>query len=57
MLRDMLNKDDPLARKVLAYQDSKEFKKELDLLAERVRLGLSQEEFKKYKKSSNGEGK
>lgn len=57
MLRDMLNKEDPVARKVLAYQDSKEFKKELDLLAERVSLGLSQEEFKKYKKSSNSEGK
>lgn len=42
MLRDMLNKNDPLARKVLAYQDSQEFNKELDLLAERVRLGLSQ---------------
>lgn len=56
MLRDMLNKNDQVARKVLAYQDSKEFKKELDLLAERVRLGLNQEEFKKYKKSSNGEG-
>lgn len=52
MLRDMVNKNDPVAKKVLAYQDSKEFKKELDLLAERVRLGVSQEDFKKYKKSN-----
>ena len=51
MLRDMLNKDDPVAKKVLAYQDSKEFKKELDALSERVRLGLSPEEYNKYKKS------
>lgn len=56
MLRDMLNKDDPVAKKVLAYQDSKEFKKELDALSERVRLGLSPEEYNKYKKSNeNGE--
>ena len=40
MLRDMLNKDDPVAKKVLAYQDSKEFKKELDALSERVRLWI-----------------
>lgn len=56
MLRDMLNKDDPVAKKVLAYQDSKEFKKELDALSERVRLGLSTEEYNKYQKSNeNGE--
>lgn len=56
MLRDMLNKDDPVAKKVLAYQDSKEFKKELDALSERVRLGLSPEEYNKYQKSNeNGE--
>ena len=56
MLRDMLNKDDPVAKKVLDYQDSKEFKEELDALSERVRLGLSPEEYDKYKKSNeNGE--
>jgi len=49
MFRDMLNKDDPVAKKVLAYTDSKEFKQELDKLSERVRLGLTPEEYKKYK--------
>ena len=42
MLRDMVNKNGPLARKVLAYNESDEFKKELTNLAERVKLGLSQ---------------
>lgn len=41
-----------MAKKVLAYQDSKEFKKELDALSERVGLGLSSEEYNKYKKSN-----
>jgi len=49
MFRDMLNKDDPVAKKVLAYTDSKEFKQELDKLSERARLGLTPEEYKKYK--------
>lgn len=54
--RDVLNKDDPVAKKVLAYQESKKFKKELDALSEKVRLGLSPEEYNKYKKSNeNGE--
>lgn len=48
-LKDMVNKNDPLARKVLAYNESDEFKKELTNLAERVKLGLSQEEYRAYK--------
>lgn len=51
-LRDMLNKDDPVAKRVMAYTDSKEFKRELDKLSERVRLGLTPEEYKKYKEGS-----
>lgn len=49
-LKDMVNKNDPLARKVLAYNESDEFKKELTNLDERVKLRLSQEEYKAYKK-------
>lgn len=48
-LKDVVNKNDPLARKVLAYNESDEFKKELTNLAERVKLGLSQEEYRAYK--------
>lgn len=48
-LKDMVNKNDPLAREVLAYNESDEFKKELTNLAERVKLGLSQEEYRAYK--------
>ena len=48
----MLNKDDPVAKKVLAYTNSKEFKQELDSLSERVRLGLTPEEYKKHKEGS-----
>ena len=48
-LKDMVNKNDPLARKVLAYNESDKFKKELTNLAERVKLGLSQEEYRAYK--------
>ncbi|AYH92022.1 hypothetical protein HOU39_gp128 [Lactobacillus phage Iacchus] len=51
-LKDMVNKNDPLARKVLAYNESDEFKKELTNLAERVKLGLSQEEYRAYKKDN-----
>ena len=45
----MVNKNDPLARKVLAYNESDKFKKKLTNLAERVKLGLSQEEYRAYK--------
>ena len=48
-LKDMVNKNDPLARKVLAYNESDKFKKKLTNLAERVKLGLSQEEYRAYK--------
>lgn len=51
-LKDMINKNDPLARKILAYNESDEFKKELTNLVERVKLGLSQEEYRAYKKDS-----
>jgi len=51
-LRDMVNKNDPLSRMVLAYNESDEFKKELTTLAERVKLGLSQEEYRAYKKDN-----
>ena len=53
MFRDMVNKNDPVAKKVLAYQDSKEFKKELDLLAERVRPGLSLSRFLDYEQGNS----
>ena len=55
-LKDMVNKNDPLARKVLAYNESDEFKKELTNLAERVRLGLSQEEYRAYRKDNKPKG-
>ena len=51
-LKDMVNKNSPLARKVLAYNESDEFKKELTNLTERVKLGLSQEEYREYRKDN-----
>lgn len=51
-LKDMVSKNDPLARKILAYNESDEFKKELTNLAERIKLGLSQDEYRAYKKDN-----
>ena len=52
----MVNKNDPLARKVLAYNESDKFKKKLTNLAERVKLGLSQEEYRAYRKDNKPKG-
>lgn len=56
-LKNMVNKNNPLAKKILAYNESDEFKNELTNLAERVRLGLSQEEYIAYKKDNKSKGK